>query len=516
MLVFFSVRMLPGDIVDIMLSESLFAVSTREEKDRLRAIMGLDVAAQTDRLQRGSAGPSRHVHHPRPHPRYRSLCRDDADDAHHDAGGLKAGLREDGVGQGLTRADSRRPPHHQERADPGGHPHRIADADPLGGLGDYRDAVQPARNGVAAHPCPVDPGLSDSLGHQPLLCHLHLGQQLADRPALCLPRSKDTVPMTDLAQKSDLVARQHRRGPFADFFYRLVREKPLGLLGAVIITLFVLVSLFADYLAPDPELEQDVTRRLQGSSVEHPLGTDHTGRDFLSRNIYGARQSLLVGFAATAVAVLVATVIGGLSGFIGGRFDLVMQRFVDAWLAFPGLLLLMTIMSILGNGALQVIIVLGLVYGIGNSRVIRGAVISIKENVYFEAAKAVGSPGWRTLLRHVLPNVFAPIIVIFSITIGTVIITEASLSFLGFGLPLNVPSWGGLLSREGRRYMQVAPWLAMWPEIFLTIVVYSLNMFGDAMRDLLDPRLRGGQGSYGVTTKSKRGFLARLLNPFNG
>ena len=319
--------------------------------------------------------------------------------------------------------------------------------------------------------------------------------------------------MTDLAQKTNLAAEQHRRGPFADFFYRLVREKPLGLLGAVIIALFVLVSVFADYLAPDPELEQDVTQRLQGSSVEHPLGTDHIGRDFLSRNIYGARQSLLVGFAATAVAVLVATAIGGLSGFIGGRFDLVMQRFVDAWLAFPGLLLLMTIMSILGTGLLQIIIVLGLVYGIGNSRVIRGAVISIKENVYFEAAKAVGSPGWRTLLRHVLPNVFAPIIIIFSITIGTVIITEASLSFLGFGLPLDVPSWGGLLSREGRRYMQVAPWLAMWPGIFLTIVVYSLNMFGDAMRDLLDPRLRGGQGSYGA--KRKRGLLARLINPFN-
>ena len=157
--------------------------------------------------------------------------------------------------------------------------------------------------------------------------------------------------MTDLAQKTDLAAEQYRRGPVADFFYRLVREKPLGLLGAVIITLFVLVSVFADYLAPDPELEQDVTRRLQGSSIEHPLGTDHIGRDFLSRNIYGARQLLLVGFTATAVAVLVATAIGGLSGFIGDRFDMVTQRFVDAWLAFPGLLLLMTVMSIVDRGA---------------------------------------------------------------------------------------------------------------------------------------------------------------------
>ena len=146
----------------------------------------------------------------------------------------------------------------------------------------------------------------------------------------------------------------------------------------------------------------------------------------------------------------------------------------------------------------QIIIVLGLTYGIGSSRVIRAAVIGVKENAYFEAAQAVGSPSWRTVLRHVLPNVLAPIVIIFSITVGAVIITEASLSFLGFGLPLSVPSWGGLLSREGRNYMQQAPWLAMWPGIFLTIVVYSFNMFGDAVRDLLDPRLRGGVGRMGA------------------
>ena len=181
-----------------------------------------------------------------------------------------------------------------------------------------------------------------------------------------------------------------------------------------------------------------------------------------------------------------------------------LQRFVDAWMAFPGLLLLMTVMSILGTGALQVIVVLGLVYGIGSSRVVRGAVIGVKENAYFQAAHAVGSPVWRTVLRHVLPNVMPPIIIIFSITIGTVIITEASLSFLGFGLPLSVPSWGGLLSREGRRYMQVAPWLAMWPGIFLTIVVYGFNMFGDAVRDLLDPRLRGGAGRFSDPRRTPR------------
>ena len=139
----------------------------------------------------------------------------------------------------------------------------------------------------------------------------------------------------------------------------------------------------------------------------------------------------------------------------------------------------------------------------------------IKENDYFLAARAVGIPTRQILIRHVLPNIMAPLIIIFSINIGGVIIAEASLSFLGFGLPLKVPSWGGMLSREGREFMEMAPRLALWPGLCLTIVVYSLNMFGDALRDLLDPRLRGGQGSYGTTVKRKRGLLARLINPFN-
>ncbi len=189
---------------------------------------------------------------------------------------------------------------------------------------------------------------------------------------------------------------------------------------------------------------------------------------------------------------------------------------VDAWIAFPGLLLLLTIMSIVGQGLFQIILVLGIAGGEEGSRVVQGAVIAIKENDYFLAAKALGSPLPTTLRRHVLPNIMPPLIIIFSINIGAVIMSEAALSFLGFGLPANVPSWGGMLSREGRQYMEVAPRLALWPGLCLTVTVYSLNLFGDAMRDLLDPRLRGGQGSYGATKqKRKKGFLTRLLSPFN-
>ena len=307
-----------------------------------------------------------------------------------------------------------------------------------------------------------------------------------------------------------------RRGRFADFFTRLWREKPLGTFCGIIVLFFILVAIFAEVLAPYPFWQVHQADRMQGPSIRYLLGTDQLGRDFLSRLIIGARISIVVGLAATALNVVVAVLIGGISGFLGGKLDLAMQRFVDAWMAFPGLLLLLTIMSIVGRGLPQIIVVLGVTGGIGGSRVVRSAVIGIKENDYFLAARAVGTPTTKILIRHVLPNIMAPVIIIFSINIGAVILSEASLSFLGFGLPVQIPSWGGMLSREGRVYMEMAPWLALWPGFFLTIIVYSLNMFGDAVRDLLDPRLRGGQGSYGTAVvKRKRGLLARLINPFS-
>ena len=284
-----------------------------------------------------------------------------------------------------------------------------------------------------------------------------------------------------------------RRSRLADFFIRLVREKPLGTVSGIIILILIFVAIFADVVTPYPYDEMHLVDRLTGSSARYLLGTDGLGRDLLSRLIYGARISLTVGLAATALNVVVAVLIGGTSGFFGGKLDLGVQRFVDAWMAFPGLLLLLTIMSIAGSGLLQIIVVLGIAGGIGTSRVVRGAVIGIKENDYFLAARAIGSPTTATLVRHVLPNIMPVVIIIFSINIGGVIIAEASLSFLGFGLPPEIPSWGGMLSREGRKYMEVAPRLAVFPGLCLTVVVYSLNMLGDALRDLLDPRLRGSE-----------------------
>ena len=289
------------------------------------------------------------------------------------------------------------------------------------------------------------------------------------------------------------VSEPKRRSRLADFFIRLVREKPLGTISGIIILILIFVAIFADVLAPYPYDEVNILDRLQGPSARYMLGSDQLGRDFLSRLIVGARISLTVGLAATTLNVVVAVLLGGTSGFLGGKLDLGVQRFVDAWMAFPGLLLLLTIMSIAGSGLLQIIVVLGIAGGIGTSRVVRGAVIGIKENDYFLAARAIGSPGTATLIRHVLPNIMPVMIIIFTITVGGVILSEASLSFLGFGLPIQVPSWGGMLSRGGRQYMEQAPRLALWPGLCLTIVVYCFNMFGDAMRDLLDPRLRGGE-----------------------
>ena len=284
----------------------------------------------------------------------------------------------------------------------------------------------------------------------------------------------------------------------ADFFIRMVKEKPLGAISGMIILILIIVAIFGDVLSPYVYSERHLADKLTGPSARYLLGTDQLGRDLLSRLIVGARLSLVVGLSATVLIVVVAVLIGGISGFIGGKLDLVVQRFVDTWMAFPGLLILLTVMSIVGRGLPQIIVVLGILGGIAASRIVRSAVIGVKDNDYFLAARAVGTPTTQILLRHVLPNIMATVIIIFSINIGGVIISEAALSFLGFGLPVQIPSWGGMLSREGRKYMEVAPWLAIWPGVCLTIVVYCLNMFGDAVRDLLDPRLRGGGGRLGA------------------
>ena len=301
-----------------------------------------------------------------------------------------------------------------------------------------------------------------------------------------------------------------KHSPLTDFLSRLVKDKPLGFVGGIVVLLFLLTGIFADFLAPYEMNEINAADRLSPPSTEYYLGTDHLGRDMLSRIVFGARISMIVGLAAGAATVLIGTLIGVPSGVIGGKFDIVVQRFVDGWICFPSLVLFLAAVSVVGPGMVQIIVILGLVQGIAVSRIIRSAVIAIREDVYVSAAEAVGSRTTNTIIRHILPNIMAPVIVVFSTQVPGSILSEANLSFLGLGIPPPQPSWGGMLSGTGRNYMFLAPWMALWPGLAISIAIYGLNMFGDAVRDLLDPRLRGGTGGYSGATKKQSGRTRKV------
>jgi peptide/nickel transport system permease protein len=285
---------------------------------------------------------------------------------------------------------------------------------------------------------------------------------------------------------------------------RLIKEKPLGTIGGAIVLILFLVGIFANFLAPYGYNEMVLGARLQPPSTHYWLGTDNLGRDLLSRIIYGARISMIVGVSVPAISTVLSLIIGGVSGFFGGKVDLIIQRFVDTVMCFPGLVIMLTVVAITGPGLTQVILLLGILGGIGGLvRVKRSAVLGIKGNVYVEAAKAIGCPNIRIMMKHILPNIMAVVIVSFSMGMGGAILAEATLSFLGFGIPPPAPSWGGMLSGPARRYMLQAPWMALWPGLALSMVVYGMNMLGDGLRDILDPRLRGGLGRYGRKGNAK-------------
>jgi len=275
------------------------------------------------------------------------------------------------------------------------------------------------------------------------------------------------------------------------FWARLWRDKPLGAVGGVVLLAFVLVGVFADFIAPFDFNEIAPLDRMQAPSLAHWFGTDNLGRDVLSRCIYGAQLSVIIGCSAAALATLISAVIGIVSGYFGGKIDLGMQRLVDAWMSFPDLIVLIVVVSVLGPGMPQIIFTLGLLLGIGGSRIVRSAVVSVREHMYVHAAQSTGASWPRILWKHVLPNVMPPIIVLFTTRVGSVILAESGLSFLGLGVPPPAPTWGSMLSGSGRTYMFQGPWLALAPGLCLTAVVYATNVFGDALRDLLDPRMRG-------------------------
>lgn len=274
---------------------------------------------------------------------------------------------------------------------------------------------------------------------------------------------------------------------------RFVRRKPLGALGGVLVAAMLLMTVLAERIAPYGYDESVRGARMKPPSAAHWLGTDNLSRDMWSRIVYGARVSVSVGFLTIALSTLMASALGISSGYFKGTYDLVVQRVVDAWLSFPYLIIVLSVMAVLGPGLLNVVLSLSLIITATNSRVIRGATIAVAEHSFVEAARAMGCGHARIITRHIFPNVAATIIILATIGLGAAILAESALSFLGFGVPPPHPSWGGMLSGSGRTYMFRAPWMAIWPGVAISLAVFGFNMLGDALRDVLDPRLRGGR-----------------------
>jgi peptide/nickel transport system permease protein len=286
-----------------------------------------------------------------------------------------------------------------------------------------------------------------------------------------------------------------RRHWFIDVFIQLVTAKPLGAFGGLLVLFLVLTAVLAPVItAWDPDHIRGTDYRLLTPSKEHYFGTDPLSRDVFSRIVYGARISLFVGIGAASMSLLLATLVGVSSATIGGLYDLVVQRIVDAWMAFPGLIILLTIMALIGPGMINIIIAFAVASFDGSSRIVRSAVLGIRGSEYILAARATGCTRRGIVIYHILPNVAAPIMIIGTMGIGGAILAETSLSFLGLGIPPPTPSWGRMLSTEGVPYMLQGPWLAVFPGVAISIAVFGFNMLGDAVRDLMDPRLTGSSG----------------------
>ena len=301
---------------------------------------------------------------------------------------------------------------------------------------------------------------------------------------------EQTVPTRTMPPKERGLGGQRVRRVLLALMH-FVRTKPLGALGGFFVALVVFLAIFAEAVAPYDYNKRNLRSRLKPPSTTFYMGTDSLGRDVFSRIVYGARVSVSVGFGGIGLGTLLATIIGITSGYFGGRFDILFQRVVDAWQAFPWLVILLSITAVFQPGLLTIILGIGILSAASNSRIIRSATLSIKENQYIEAARAIGASHGRIIWRYILPNVFAPIIIVATIGLGFAILAESALSFLGFGVPPPYPSWGEMLSGTARTYMDRAPWLAIWPGVAISAAVFGFNMLGDALRDVLDPRLRG-------------------------
>ena len=273
---------------------------------------------------------------------------------------------------------------------------------------------------------------------------------------------------------------------------KFVRTKPLGVVGALIIVAMALLAVFAGTLAPYDPYQGDYALQFARPSVEHWFGTDEFGRDVLSRIMYGARIALFVGFTASLAGCTIGALLGVTSAYAGGKVDLLLERLMDILLAFPLLILALAIASILGPAVQNVVVAIAIPIIPRAARVVRATALSVKENVYVEAVHALGASRVRVVLQHILPNVMAPYIIMVTAQLGSAILTEAALSYLGLGTAEPTPSWGLMLAGSAPSYAEKAPWIAVFPGIAISLGVFGFNIFGDSLRDTLDPKLRRG------------------------
>lgn len=272
---------------------------------------------------------------------------------------------------------------------------------------------------------------------------------------------------------------------------RFTGMSPLGTASALFLIALALIAIFADQIAPYHPLEADFKALRYPPYAAHWLGTDNLGRDVLSRLIHGSRVSLSIAIISTVIGKLIGVAWGILSGYLGGRFDLISQRLVDVLLAFPGIILSMMLLAALGGGVVTVVIAITLLGVAGTVRVIRSVVLSVKEMTYVDAARAIGAPTARIMLRHVAPQTIAPALVLFSASMGGAIFAEAALSFLGLGIPQPNPSWGNMLGGVLANQFRPQWWLVLFPGLTITLTILAFNLVGDTLRDFLDPKLRG-------------------------
>ncbi len=296
---------------------------------------------------------------------------------------------------------------------------------------------------------------------------------------------------TRLDTGAEALAGQRPKLTLPGHLVSFARQQPLGAGAGAILIFVVLVAIAAPLIAPHGPLEIAVADRFTGPLGDKILGTDELGRDVFSRIIYGARVSMIVGLASVGIGITLGTLIGIFSAYVGGKVDLAVQRLVDAMMAFPAIILALALMAALGPSRNNVIMALVVILLPGAVRVVRSQVLSIKELDYTLAARAIGASGGRIMMRHILPNIAATYIVLATINVGYAIVVEAALSFLGVGIPPDIASWGGMLNQAATQYINVSGWLVVWPGLAIAIVVFAVNLLGDSLRDVMDPKLRG-------------------------